>query len=88
MYQLIQPAIPTFTVSDFLWAHLGKDIDTLQVSLDRSLDDIFMFLHSMIHSFMEGDTSYAGNVLTIVFDKYSMFFLNYFLMIKSYKNIS
>lgn len=75
MYQLIQPAIPTFTVSDFLWAHLSKDIDTLQVSLDRSLDDILMFLHSTIHSFLEGDTSYAGNVLTIVFNKYLMYLL-------------
>lgn len=75
MYQLIQPAIPTFTVSDFLWAHLSKDIDTLQVSLDRSLDDILMFLHSTIHSFLEGDTSYAGNVLTIVFNKYMMYLL-------------
>lgn len=75
MYQLIQPAIPTFTVSDFLWAHLSKDIDTLQVSLDRSLDDILMFVHSTIHSFLEGDTSYAGNVLTIVFNKYLMYLL-------------
>lgn len=75
MYQLIQPAIPTFTVSDFLWAHLSKDIDTLQVSLDRSLDDILMFLHSTIHSFLEGDTSYAGNVLAIVFNKYLMYLL-------------
>lgn len=75
MYQLIQPAIPMFTVSDFLWAHLSKDIDTLQVSLDRSLDDILMFLHSTIHSFLEGDTSYAGNVLTIVFNKYLMYLL-------------
>lgn len=75
MYQLIQPAIPTFTVSDFLWAHLSKDIDTLQVSLDRSLDDILMFLHSTIHSFLEGDTSYAGNVLTIVFNKFLMYLL-------------
>lgn len=75
MYQLIQPAIPTFTVTDFLWAHLSKDIDTLQVSLDRSLDDILMFLHSTIHSFLEGDTSYAGNVLTIVFNKYLMYLL-------------
>lgn len=75
MYQLIQPAIPTFTVSDFLWAHLSKDIDTLQVSLDRSLDDILMFLHSTVHSFLEGDTSYAGNVLTNVFNKYLMYLL-------------
>lgn len=53
---------------DFLWAHFNKDIDTLQVSLDKSLDDIFMFLHYTIHSFLEVNTSYADNLFTIVFN--------------------
>ena len=62
--KLIHPTIPTGAVPDFLWDHIHKDIDTLRVSLDRSLDDVFMFLHSLIHSFIENECSYAGKILT------------------------
>lgn len=69
MCQIIRPVIPTDTVTDFLWAHLNKDIDTLQVSLDRSLDEVFMFLHSTIHSLVMRETNYGGKsdyvILTI-----------------------
>lgn len=63
MCQIIRPTIPTDAVPDFLWAHLNKDFDTLQVSLDKSLDEVFMFLHSMIQSFVTPDTNYAGKVI-------------------------
>lgn len=62
MCQIIRPIIQTDAVPDFLWAHLNKDIDTLQISLDRSLDEVFMFLHSMIHSFVMPDTNFAGKI--------------------------
>lgn len=62
--KLIHPTIPTGAVPAFLWDHIHKDIDTLRVSLDRSLDDVFMFLHSLIHSFVENECSYAGKILT------------------------
>ncbi|XP_062570766.1 E3 ubiquitin-protein ligase RNF213-like isoform X2 [Saccostrea cucullata] len=57
---LIQPVIPSDMVPDFLWEHISKDIDILRTSLDRSIDDLFMFLHSTIQSFVENDTSYSG----------------------------
>lgn len=66
MCQIIRPIIQTDAVPDFLWAHLNKDIDTLQISLDRSLDEVFMFLHSMIHSFVMPDTNFAGKIDNVI----------------------
>lgn len=66
MCQLFSPKISPDTVSDFLWAHLKKDIDTLQVSIDRSLDDVIMFLHATVHSIFKGDEIFAGKVFKII----------------------
>lgn len=60
--KLINPAIPTATVPEFLWDHINKDIDTLRIALGRSLDDVLMFLHSIIHLFVENEESYAGEI--------------------------
>lgn len=60
MCQLISPKISSDTVPDFLWAHLEKDIDTLQASFDRSLDDVIMFLHVTVQSLFEGGAIFVG----------------------------
>lgn len=43
---------------------MNKDIEILQASLDRSIDEVFMFLHTIIHSFVENDSGYAGKYLS------------------------
>lgn len=66
MCQLISPKISSDTVPDFLWAHLNKDIETLQASFDRSLDDVIMFLHTTVQSLFEEDSKFAGKAFKIV----------------------
>ncbi|KAK3585576.1 hypothetical protein CHS0354_036763 [Potamilus streckersoni] len=56
--QFIKPDIAEDMVSQFLWQHIEHDLDDLHRALGKSLDDIFITLHSILSDIME---NYRGS---------------------------
>ncbi|KAK3585587.1 hypothetical protein CHS0354_036774 [Potamilus streckersoni] len=52
--QFIKPMISSHAVPQFLWQHIEHDLDDLHRALGKSLDDIFIILHSILSGMMEG----------------------------------
>ncbi|KAK3585578.1 hypothetical protein CHS0354_036765 [Potamilus streckersoni] len=52
--EFIKPNINNGTVPQFLWQHIEHDLDDLHRALGKSLDDIFIILHSILSGMMEG----------------------------------
>ncbi|KAL3881510.1 hypothetical protein ACJMK2_027942 [Sinanodonta woodiana] len=51
--QLIKPDIAEDMVSQFLWQHIEHDLDDLHRTLGKSLDDVFIIMHSILSGVME-----------------------------------
>ncbi|XP_053396018.1 E3 ubiquitin-protein ligase rnf213-alpha-like [Mercenaria mercenaria] len=45
---LIRPDIEEARVGEFVWRHIARDIDDIQHSLGRSVDDALLYVHSII----------------------------------------
>ncbi|XP_053388236.1 E3 ubiquitin-protein ligase rnf213-alpha-like [Mercenaria mercenaria] len=45
---LIKPDIEENQVQEFLWTHIQLDIDDIQKALNRSADDVLLFMHTII----------------------------------------
>ncbi|KAL3881512.1 hypothetical protein ACJMK2_027944 [Sinanodonta woodiana] len=58
MSQFIKPEITEDMVSQFLWQHIEHDLDDLHRTLGKSLDDVFIIMHSILYVMME---NYRGN---------------------------
>ncbi|KAK3585575.1 hypothetical protein CHS0354_036762 [Potamilus streckersoni] len=51
--QFIKPDITNDMVSQFLWQHIEHDLDDLHKALGKSLDDVFIIMHSILFGVME-----------------------------------
>ncbi|KAL3881517.1 hypothetical protein ACJMK2_027949 [Sinanodonta woodiana] len=52
--QFIKPNITNDIVPQFLWQHIEHDLVDLHRALGKSLDDVFITLHSILSGMMEG----------------------------------
>ncbi|XP_060586335.1 E3 ubiquitin-protein ligase rnf213-alpha-like [Ruditapes philippinarum] len=50
--RLIRPDIDVNNVVEFLWAHINLDIDDLQRTLGRSIDDALLLMHTIVNQIM------------------------------------
>ncbi|XP_041347097.1 E3 ubiquitin-protein ligase RNF213-like [Gigantopelta aegis] len=55
---LVQPAV--HNVSQFFFNHIQKDIDQLQRGLGKSMDDIFLILHFILHQISDKTQGIPG----------------------------
>ena len=59
---LITPRIDKDKIEDFLWKHIGNDIDTLQKLLERNRDEVLLWLHALMNHLAIGKTRKYRNI--------------------------
>ncbi|XP_053396012.1 E3 ubiquitin-protein ligase rnf213-alpha-like [Mercenaria mercenaria] len=58
---IIKPDIETDQVEEFLWQHIQLDVEDLHNAITRSVDDVLLFMHSVINGILKKHN--AGDVV-------------------------
>ncbi|XP_062572465.1 E3 ubiquitin-protein ligase rnf213-alpha-like [Saccostrea cucullata] len=53
IHTIIKPDLDPATVLPFLWAHIEKDLLTIQRAIGKSVDDVYILIHRICNDIME-----------------------------------
>ena len=50
---MVKPDLEVDNMLPFLWAHIEKDLQTIQRAVGRSVDDVYILMHRICRDMME-----------------------------------